>query len=106
MQTIASTIAVEQMLESADHIIENHRAVENHGASPAVFDRSRDNSDLPAGYILYSAECWLEGVQKGWHVELLDTTRPFLDGSIVSVDGARSLDAALDQACRKIVTSR
>src|SRR5581483_6834114 len=101
MQTMTRTTAIEEMLESADHLIDNHRVIENQRATPSVFDRSRTVSDLPAGYILYSAECLLDGVHKGWHVELMDTNRPYQDGSIVSVEGARSLDAALDQACRK-----
>jgi len=106
MQTMTRTTAIEEMLESADHLIDNHRVIENQRATPSVFDRSRTVSDLPAGYILYSAECLLDGVHKGWHVELMDTNRPYQDGSIVSVEGARSLDAALDQACRKVVSSR
>jgi hypothetical protein len=100
MPTATRTTAIEQALESADHLIERHRP------TPAVFDPSMEGPDLPPGCIFYSAELSLDGVRKGWHVELMDTTRHFEDGSIVSVDGAESLDAALDQACRKIVTSR
>lgn len=104
MQTITRATAIEQMLESADHLIENHRVTENH--RPAVFDRSMENPDLPPGCILYSAELSLDGVRKGWNVEVMDTMMPFQDGSIVSGDSAESLDSALRQASYKVLAAR
>jgi hypothetical protein len=100
MQTITHTDSIEQMLDSADHLIENHRG------SPARFDRATESTDLPEGWILYSANCEMAGVKKDWNVELLDTTRPYNDGSIVTAEHQESLDAALREAGRKILTAK
>lgn len=106
MQTVTRTAAIEQMLESADHLIENHRVIENHRATAAVFDRSVESPDLPPGCIFYSAEFSLDGLEKGWNVELMDTMKPFGAGSIVSAEHAPTLDAALRQASSKVLASR
>jgi hypothetical protein len=100
MQTMTSTIAIEQMLESADHLIESHRG------NPGRVDRESETPYLPDGWIVYSAECAFEGIHKDWKVELMDTTRPFQEGSIVSAQNELSLDAALKEAGRKVLTSR
>lgn len=100
MQTITRTTAIEQMLESADHLIERHR--EGTGRR----DRVLATPHVPEGWILYSACYKLEGTEKGWRVELMDTMRPFQAGSIVDACHSASLDAALIEANRKIPASR
>jgi hypothetical protein len=100
MQTLTRTSTIEQMLESADHLIEKHRA------DPAIPDRITDTPHLPQGWILYSAERAFGGSKKGWNVELMDTTKPFQKGSIVTARHNHSLDAALEKASRSIMASR
>lgn len=95
MQTTAHSTTIEQMLESADHLIEKHRG------DPAAFDHYADTPHVPAGWILYSAQYELGGMRQPWKVELMDTTRPFQDGSIVVAQHSESLDAALREASRK-----
>jgi len=48
----------------------------------------------------------LEGAQKGWHVELMNTSGSFQTGSIVDAWDSQSLDAALEEASYKIPASR
>jgi len=100
MQSANRTIAIEQMLESADPLIERHRA------EPGSYDRAAETLPLPEGCILYSARYDYGGTHKSWNVELLDTTRPYLEDSIVSVQDDESLDAALRQAGRQIAALR
>lgn len=99
MQTMTDTTTIEQMLESADHLIEKHRE------QPGLFDRINRTPFLPEGSILYSAQCAF-GDRKHWEVELLDTTRRYEEGSIVTAQDDNSLDAALEAASRKIIASR
>ncbi|HEX5230381.1 MAG TPA: hypothetical protein VFW44_21865 [Bryobacteraceae bacterium] len=100
MQSVNSTIAIEQMLESADPLIERHRA------EPGSYSRAAESLPLPEGCILYSAHYDYGSTHKSWNVELLDTTRPYLQDSLVSAQDDESLDAALLQAGRQIVASR
>ena len=88
------------MLESADHLIEKHRG------TPALFDHVTESPYVPEGWILYSAECSVGGVRKSWSVELMDTTRPYQDDSIVSAQNNDSLDGALREAGFKIQALR
>lgn len=91
-QTVTRTSSIEHMLESAD------RAFEWHRSNTDVPDRVTNTPHLPQGWILYSAYYALEGSQKGWNVELMDTTRPFQKDSIVKAWHSHSLDAALQKA--------
>lgn len=100
MQSANSTTAIEQMLESADPLIERHRA------EPGSYDRAAETLPLPEGCILYSAHYDYGSTHKSWNVELLDTTRPYLEDSIVSAQNDESLEAALRQAGREILASR
>lgn len=99
MQSATHTLAIEQMLESADPLIERHRA------NPGSYDGVAETLPLPEGCILYSAHYDYGSTHQSWNVELLDTTRPYLD-SIVSVRDDQSFDAALRQAGRQILASR
>ena len=79
------------MLESADHLIERHQ-----GGAGASYGSSQ-MPPLPQGWVLYSTWYATEGGKRGWHVELLDTSKPFQNGSIV--DGhSDSFDTALRDA--------
>ena len=100
MQMMTRATTIEQMLESADHLIERHRG------DPAIPDRAFKPPDLPEGCILYSARCEFEGVRKRWNVELMDTTKPYDEDSIVASEHTGSLDAALREAGRMILAAR
>ena len=100
MQSATHTLAIEQMLESADPLIERHRA------KPGSYDGVAETLPLPEGCILYSAHYDYGSTHQSWNVELLDTTRPYLQDSLVSAQDDESLDAALLQAGRQIVASR
>ena len=91
MQIITHTSSVEHMLESADHLIERHQE------GPANRYGVSQTPPLPSGWVLYSTWYATEGGERGWHVELLDTSKPFQNGSIV--DGhSDSFDTALRDA--------
>lgn len=96
---------IERMLESADHWIERHKAFEQLQEDWGMFGRADRPPQLPAGWIVYSACYETDGVRKGWNVELLGTSVPFQNSSIVEGWDKESLDSALHQASRKILAA-
>ena len=93
------TLAIERMLESADHHIAQHQE------DSAMRDPAVRMPQLPEGWIFYSAERAFGGSKKGWSVEIMDTTKPFHQGSIVKAWHRESLDKALLEAAHKIPRS-
>lgn len=98
MQT-THTDAIERMLESADHHMEQHRG------GRSLYDPVVRTPYIPEGWILYSAQRVLEGAKRGWNVRLMNTAGPFRKGSIVDARHRASLDAALREAGAKITGS-
>jgi len=101
MQSATRVSSVEQLLESADHLIERHRA------DPGSLDRVVETppSSLPEGWILYSAHRDYGGDHNGWNVELMDTSRPYQEDSIIAARHDYSLDEALRQAGHQILAT-